>query len=100
MDTQALLRSLNNTISPKTYSKGAKSVYTFIFSRQKFSKGDVLRWADDNGYDSTNLHRNGGNWRMPQRDINDFADEYFSTDYIEEGLKSLVGHLRTNLESK
>ncbi len=72
------------------------TVQTLIFSKKRFKTADAARsWAKSHGHHAAKVDETEDSFRLRQRDPGDFVDGSFRTITLTNGVKAVIGHLKS-----
>ena len=83
---------------PRRYSmaKGqSTTVQTLIFSKKNYSAAEAKAWAAKHKFHAGKVDENDESVRLRQRDPSEFADGSFRTIALTDGVKAVIGKLKT-----
>jgi len=89
------------------YTEKKKSrwkIQSILCSVERFpNKSDAIKWIKDHNYKvmkgQPEKGENGKYWRFRQRDVNDFVSNTFRNINITDGVKAILGKLKSGKES-
>lgn len=73
------------------------TVQSVICSKDVFSKDEAIEWVKSHDFRYDKLDETEDSYRFRQRDPSEFVEGSFKTIDITEGVKAVIGHLKTEV---
>lgn len=75
------------------------STQSLIFSKEKFTQAEAVKWANDHEYRSDKIDETETSFRLRQKEPDEFVDGSFRTIDITDGIQAVIGRLKTTEET-
>jgi len=77
------------------FAQESTTIQTLIFDKGKFTREQAVQWAKDHDFKRTGVDETGESYRLRQREPGDFRQQTFRTITLTEGVKAVIGILKT-----
>lgn len=71
------------------------STQLISFSKEKFTQDEAVKWANENEYRSDKIKETETAFEFGQKEIDEFVDGSFKTIELTDGIKAVIGRLKT-----
>lgn len=95
----ALTTSKNASENSVKQSDEKTSTQTIIFSKEKFTQAEAVKWANEHEYRSDKIDETETSFRMRQKEPDEFVDGSFRTIDLTDGIQAVIGRLKTTEET-
>ena len=86
--------------SMKAADSDEATVCELVFDKDYFDKEQALEWAKEHGYSVKECIDDESSYKICQRAKEDFEESSFKTLQVQDGLKALVGKIKTNIQEE